>query len=189
MLTDSVLTRRLVFLAGGLLLCGGTNIALDVLGKPKPQNQESWQAKRIISGQTIEAVPVGSNQRKRIRLIGISAPALDQDPWGLAARSRLEELVGGDPFLLEKDAEEIDDSNRLLGYIWADGRLVNLILVEEGYVLADVRPPNNRYQKLLENAQARARILGLGIWDPRNPLRLTPSEHFRLKQQGGKSLT
>lgn len=186
MTADTVITRRLAILAGGLLLSGAANIALDVLGKPKLQNQEAWQAKRIISGQTIEAVPVNSRQRQRIRLIGITAPALDQDPWGLAARNRLEELVGGDPFLLEKDVEEKDDSDRLLGYVWADGKLVNLVLVAEGYVLADVRPPNNRYQELLENAQARARLLGLGIWQPENPLRLTPSEHFRLKQQGGK---
>ncbi len=182
---QDIVTRRLVLGAGGLLLSGIANIALEVLAKPKPQNQETWQAKRVLSGQTIEAVPAGTNKRSRIRLIGISAPALDQDPWGLAARDALEQMIGGDPFILERDTEEKDDSDRLLGYIWVDNKMVNVTLIQEGYVLASVKPPNDRYSNWLENAQAQARLLGLGIWDPQNPLRLTPAEHFRRKQQGG----
>ncbi|MCA1904349.1 MAG: nuclease-like protein [Cyanobacteria bacterium M5B4] len=182
---QDIVTRRLVLGAGGLVLSGIANIALEVLAKPKPQNQEIWTAKRVLSGQTLEAVPEGSTKRSRIRLIGISAPALDQDPWGLVARDALEEMLGADPFILERDVEEKDDSERLLGYLWTDDKMVNVALVQNGYVLAAVKPPNDRYRDLLENAQAQARLLGLGIWNPQNPMRLTPAEHFRRKQQGG----
>jgi micrococcal nuclease len=181
---QDIITRRLLLGAGGLLLTGIANLGLEFLAKPKPKNQETWIAKRVLSGQTIEAVASGSNKRSRLRLIGISAPNLDQDPWGLAARTALEELLGGDPFIVERDVEEVDDSNRILGYIWVDNKMVNALLVQQGYVLANVKPPNDRYRNLLENAQAEARLLGIGIWDPKNPMRLTPAEHFRRKQQG-----
>ncbi len=181
---QDIITRRLFLGAGGLVLTGVANLGLEFLAKPKPKNQETWIAKRVLSGQTIEAVPSGSSKRSRLRLIGISAPALDQDPWGLAARTALEELLGSDPFILERDVEEIDDSNRILGYIWIDNKMVNALLIQQGYVLANIKPPNDRYRDLLENAQAEARLLGKGIWDPKNPMRLTPAEHFRRKQQG-----
>ncbi len=184
-MTEDIVTRRLLLCSGGLLLSGAANLALEFLFKPKPQNQEIWRLKRALSGQAIEAVPNGSNKRSRIRLIGISAPALDQDPWGLAARTALEEMIGGDPFVLERDVEEKDDSDRILGYVWVGDKMVNLLLLQEGYVLASVKPPNDRYRQLLENAQAEARLLGKGIWNPANPMRLTPAEHFRRKQQGG----
>lgn len=181
---QDILTRRLFLGAGGLVLTGMVNLGLEFWLKPKPKNQSSWTAKRVLSGQTIEAVQTGSSKRSRLRLIGISAPALDQDPWGLAARNALEEMIGGDPFIWEQDVEQMDDSNRLLGYAWTDNQMVNALLLQQGYVLANVKPPNDRYRSLLENAQAKARLLGVGIWDPKNPMRLTPAEHFRRKQQG-----
>jgi micrococcal nuclease len=140
---------------------------------PKPQGLTA-QVERVLSGQTVEVGGAAASQR--VRLIGIDAPDLEQLPWGTAARDRLEQLIAGATVLLETDAAPTDPQNRLLAYLWRDGVLINQQLVAEGLVLAAVRSPNFKYDQQFAQAQEKARALGLGIWNPQQPMRQTPSE-------------
>jgi micrococcal nuclease len=72
---------------------------------------------------------------------------------------------------LESDIEPRDDSGQRLAYLWQNGELVNERLVAEGYALAVPHPPNHKYDQRLARAQDRARVMGLGIWNARNPWR------------------
>jgi len=49
-------------------------------------------------------------------------------------------------------------------------------MVKRGYALAKPRSPNTKYDQRLANAQAWARIMGVGIWDPEQPMGITPTE-------------
>ncbi len=178
--------RTVLLWVGLLLLLTLANAVRGVLFAPiydiRPVNPETWIARRAVSGQTIEVVaandPVGVVQR--VRLAGISAPLREQEPFGDRAREKLQALVPPDTNIqLEFDAERKDDFDRLLAYVWVQNRLINLQLVQEGYALADSRPPNDRYKRQLDRAQSIARLLGEGIWDPAKPLRLTPAEFRR----------
>jgi len=136
------------------------------------------RVERVVSGQTIEitdrsaAVPV----LEPIRLIGIQAPDIRQKPWGQEARIQLEKLTLGQEVLLEFDVQEKDRFNRLLAYVWLGGKLINEYMVEEGLALAEPYFPNSKYMERLTNAQERARLMGLGIWDPNQPMRQTPGQ-------------
>lgn len=136
------------------------------------------RVERVVSGQTIEiadrsaAVPI----LEPIRLIGISAPDIRQQPWGQEAKTQLEQLTLGQEVLLEFDVQEKDGFDRQLAYIWLDGRLINEYLVKQGLALADTDFPNVKYRERLANAQEKARLMGLGIWNPEQPMRQTPAQ-------------
>ena len=135
---------------------------------------------RVISGQTIDVlIPSQSTTIERVRLSGIAAPDLQQHPWGVEAKNRLEELLSqqGTQKVLSSVVLETEDGEdrfeRRLAYIWVDGNLVNEELVAHGYVLAD---PTGKYSQRLIHAQEYARIMEYGIWNSKRPMRLTPEE-------------
>ena len=154
-------------------------------------NAITVQVQRIVSGHTIEVLDPTRQTRggDRVRLIGIEAPDLKQHPWGAAAKARLEQIISEktgqqlvlQPVILEPDVKpEQDSSGRWPAYVWHNDVLVNEQLVKEGYVLAASRAPNNKYDTRLARAQEYARIMGYGIWNPAQPMRLTPAEFRRL---------
>lgn len=164
--------------------CVGCVFALLLLGcQSSAPTGLTVQVMRVVSGQTIEVPdPTGQTAlNQSVRLIGISAPAWDQKPWGESATMYLESQLNGQTVRLEKDVETVDAYGRQLAYVWKDGVLMNEQLVEEGLVMVDVRSPNLKYEQRLNHAQQTARILGRGIWNPDNPMRLSPSE-FRQQQ-------
>ncbi|HEY9675054.1 MAG TPA: thermonuclease family protein [Waterburya sp.] len=147
------------------------------------------QVQRVVSGQTLDVLnpsqPTGLVER--VRLIGIEAPDLKQEPWGSAAKNHFEQMITQtanqqfvlQPVVLERDVQEKDSAGRWLAYVWVNGVLLNEQLVKEGYVLAAPRSPNQKYDERLARAQEYARIMGYGIWNPDQPMRLTPAEFRR----------
>lgn len=143
-----------------------------------PRSGQMIRVERVVSGQTIEiadrsaAVPL----LEPIRLIGIQAPDIKQKPWGQEARTQLEKLTLGQEVLLEFDVQEKDRFDRQLAYVWLGGKLINEYMVEEGWALAEPDFPNTKYMERLINAQEKARLMGLGIWNPDQPMRQTPGQ-------------
>lgn len=166
----------------GLIFCG----LVLLMGCSSSQAEKGLSAKvqRVVSGQTIDIIsPTQPNLIERVRLIGIDAPDLEQEPWGRKAKEKLEELLSQkgeklvfDAARLELGIEEKDDYGRRLAYVWHQGILVNEALVKSGYALAIARSPNQKYTERLERAQEYARIMGYGIWNPKQPMRVTPAE-------------
>lgn len=150
----------------------------------------SVKVERVISGQTIEISDpqAPSTERQQVKLIGVESPDLKQQPWGLAAKKKLKDLIEGQNVLLESDVQNKDRFDRRLAYIWQDNRLVNEIIIEDGYVLAEASlpekqkflSPNAKYNIRFLRAQEKARLMGVGIWDPEEPMRETARE-FRLR--------
>lgn len=140
------------------------------------------QVQRVVSGQTIKVILAEKdNAIATVRLIGINAPDLNQKPWGEAAKKELEKLLNYNSqeqkslILLESDLESPDRFGRILAHVWHNDILVSEKLVEEGYVLADSKYPH-QYSQRLFYAQEYARINESGIWNPKQPMSLTPSE-------------
>ena len=154
----------------GLLFLVGCSVRV-------PSEQVQVRVERVISGNTLEVRDLSqSGAVKRVRLIGIEAPDLQQNPWGNAAKQELERLSEGQTLLLEWDIEREDGYDRQLAYLWHDGKLVNEELIAGGYVLAQMRSPNIKYDRRFTQAQEKARIMGQGIWDSQTPLRVHPSD-------------
>lgn len=126
--------------------------------------QSSFLVTRVIDGDTIEL-----ETGQKVRYIGIDTPET-KDPrsavecFGQEAAQRNAELVADKYVQLEKDISETDRYGRLLRYVFVDGKLVNQLLVEEGYAVASSYPPDVAKQEVFREAEAQARLHLKGLW-------------------------
>jgi len=66
---------------------------------------------------------------------------------------------------LEFDAQKTDKYGRVLAYVWlSNGKLLNEILLQEGYAMLLTIPPNTKYVDRFKKAQKYAREEGKGLW-------------------------
>lgn len=168
-----------------LWLCAIALLIAGCAAPVKPQGV-TVQVERVLSGQSLQIFSNGAEDAPtRVRLIGTDAPDFKQQPWGSEAKQRLEQLIEGQPLLLEFDVEQkycYEDRCTQLAYVWRDEVLLNEQLIKEGCVLFAPRSPNTKYNQRLARAQEWARLMGKGIWNPENPMRQTPAE-FRAQNR------
>lgn len=153
------------------LICLSLVIFLSACQPTSTPPGMTGEVQRVISGQTLE-VTISNGQTMRVRLIGIDAPDLRQQPWGQTAKAKLEEMLKDRRVVIELD-EQPEEFGRRLAYIWHNDMLVNEQLVKLGCVLAT---PQGKYAQRLIRAQEWARLMEQGIWNPYQPMRLTPAE-------------
>jgi len=133
----------------------------------------------VSDGDTVSVIL--DKRREKVRLIGIDAPELGQKPWGTEAKKYLEALLGSSGWKveLEFDVEKRDKYGRILAYLkMTDGKLINLLMVRNGYAMLFTIPPNVRYAAELRAAQREAREKRLGIWNSEG-LRERPGDYRR----------
>ncbi|WP_237605971.1 thermonuclease family protein [Salinicoccus sp. ID82-1] len=99
-------------------------------------------------------------------------PRIGEQPFGKEASARTKEILEeASSIEVEFDVgPDQDHYDRYLAYIYADGEMVNEMLVREG--LAQVKyinPPNTTHLGQLEAAQAEAEAAGRGIWSLDQP--------------------
>jgi micrococcal nuclease len=100
-----------------------------------------------------------------VRLIGIDAPELDQEPFGRRSKAALEgRLPQGTVVRLEFDVQPRDQYGRLLAYVWRGRRFVNEEQATEGFATTLTVPPNVRHAERFRKAVAAARERGVGLW-------------------------
>ncbi|MBA4371892.1 MAG: thermonuclease [Thermodesulfovibrio sp.] len=132
---------------------------------------------RVFDGDTVTVMTGGRSEK--VRLIGIDAPEMAQKPWGRKSKQHLEDIIAASEgkVSIERDVVERDKYGRLLGYIrTSDSRLINEMMVRDGYAVLYTFPPNVKYVDVLTSAQREARDKKIGIWG-RNGLRQEPSEY------------
>jgi len=128
----------------------------------------------IQDSRTIEVVIEGQplNQVFVVRLLGVEPPLLS-DPWAGVAVEWLAQEVGRQIVVLESDALERDAQGSLLRYVWKEGRLVNVTMVQLGLAVASENVAGLNYEADLLDAQASAQNAGRGLWGL--PPTLTPT--------------
>lgn len=128
---------------------------------------------KTIDGDTIKVLYNGQEINVRYLLIDTpetSHPRLGKQPFGEEAKERNRQLVNSGALTLEFDiGERIDKYDRLLAYVYVDGKSVQKTLLAEGLArVAYVYPPNTRHLTPFEEAQASAKKQRLGIWSIEN---------------------
>lgn len=118
---------------------------------------------RVVDGDTID-VSIGG-RTVRVRYIGVNTPERDQ-PYYQEATDANRRLLGSDTLLLYKDTSETDQYGRLLRYVVAGDRFVNLELVRQGYAQAATYPPDVACSGTFVAAEREARNAQLGLWAP-----------------------
>lgn len=126
----------------------------------------------VVDGDTLDVIFDG--RRERVRLIGLNTPE-SVDPrrpvqcFGVEASGFTKSLALDQSVFLEFDNSqgERDQFDRLLGYVWlADGRLLNLELIGNGYAAQYTFNSPYRYRDLFREAERNAKATEAGLWSP-----------------------
>ena len=136
----------------------------------------------VIDGDTLKVSYHG--RKESIRLIGIDAP----ESWknrkaykdskrsskdinaitsqGRLAKNYVKSLVKkGAIVTIQFDIEKRDRYRRLLGYVYLpDGRMLNDLIIRNGYASPLTIPPNIKYKNRFLRSYRYARNHGLGLW-------------------------
>lgn len=115
---------------------------------------------RVFDGDSLIA-ELDDGTEVEVRLLGINAPE-GSECHGDAAKATLEQLVESGPVVLVEDAEDTDQFNRLLRYLYVDGLNVNLAMIANGDALA-LQGDHSRDAEFAAIADAAAES-GIGMW-------------------------
>jgi len=128
--------------------------------KEKVFEQEQVLVIRVIDGDTVELFG-----GQKVRLIGIDSTERGEKCY-TEAKEKLISLVESKTVLIEKDVEEFDKYERLLGYLFIEKLFVNLEMIESGNAKAFEYGQSNRYAKEFEQAEENAQKQKLGcLWN------------------------
>ena|SRR3989344_6278572 len=147
--------RRIIFLLLIFLTsCSTGNTVLDSTEKEGP-----FLVTNTVDGDTLDI-----NTSERIRMSGINTPEKKQCYYQ-EAKDKLKELTLNKEVYIERDITNKDKYGRILRYIYQDGKLVNSILVEEGYAKVYDKYKNDTKRYLqLKRVEDIAIQNNLGVW-------------------------
>lgn len=140
-----------------------------------PVGLEQVTVARFVDGDTTRFYYNGEDVSFRYLLIDTPEtkhPRVGKQPFGQEASDRTRELLSNAQLIeVEYDiGEKTDKYNRHLAYIYADGVMVNEVLVREGLAQVNyVYPPNTRHLERLKEAERLAKNEGIGIWSLDSP--------------------
>lgn len=161
-------------------LGGSAIVGLLLFARPsnEPLHEQSafttCTVERVADGDTISC-----RDGRRIRLVGIDAPELDQPPFGRQSRVALEQVIPpGTRLGVELAPDPVDAFGRTLAYLWDDRTMINELMVRRGWALAFVMRPNVRYAEALRVAEREARWQNVGHWGT-GGFACRPVEHRR----------
>jgi micrococcal nuclease len=176
------LGRRAAWTLLGALLVSGLVVAdrAGLFGKAPPADLakyhlQAFRVVRVIDGDTLDVdCPDGVSPHTRVRLWGVDTPETVKpespvEHFGPQA-SDFTRAAAGKQVTLELERRQTRDKyGRLLAYVFLeDGRMLNRLLVAEGYGYADPRYPHcclDEFARLQRHAMRQ----GLGLWaDVRN---------------------
>jgi len=150
-------------------------------GEPQVAPYDTLPSGAVTVACVVESVTDGDTFRctagRRVRLLTIDAPEMDQAPFGASSRATLASLLPvGSSATLELDVQREDQYGRTLAYVRRPGILVNRVLVRSGMAVVAVYPPNVRYVEVLRAAADSARADRAGLWAT-NGFECLPAEH------------
>lgn len=140
---------------------------------------KSFRVTKVVDGDTIDIEapdPPRSQMHTRIRFWGVDTPEIAHGAkpgthFGPEAAAFTRRLIQGQYVRLELEPAKKprDKYDRLLAWIYlSDGRLLNRVLVEEGYAYADPRF-DHHLKAEFARLQRQARSAGRGLWKSVKP--------------------
>ncbi len=134
-----------------------------------PNANGQYKVTRFIDGDTIAVDMDGKDET--VRMIGIDTPETHKPDtpvqcYGPAAAAYVKNLIGNTKVRLEADPQNQnrDRYNRLLRYVYLDdGRLVEKVLISNGYGFAYTRFPFTKKAEFVA-AENDAKNKSVGLW-------------------------
>jgi micrococcal nuclease len=143
---------------------------------------DSGTVVRVADGDTV-TIRFPDGVERRVRLIGVDAPEMD-DPreevaWRafLSRRFAFHHLYGRD-VRLTYDFAPLDEYGRVLAYVWSpEGELFNESIIRQGFASAFLKYPfREDFQKRFRAAASVARKENRGFWRTEDPEEIPVSE-------------
>ena len=126
----------------------------------------------VTDGDTIKVRINGQVEAVRFLLVDTPEtkhPRLGEQPFGQEAKAFTKQMLEGKTVQLEKDVSDRDKYNRLLYYLYVDGKSVQEELLRNGLArVAYVYVPNTKYVDRYYEIQKEAQKKGVGIWSIEN---------------------
>ncbi|MCX8000200.1 MAG: thermonuclease family protein [Leptospiraceae bacterium] len=167
-LNKSLILKKVFFLAVLLTFVINTDSVLS---------QETLLATvvKVVDGDTLriqgKSVPPTARRYKDgtlgVRLKGIDAPELTQ-PYGRESKTNLEKLILGKTVIIH--ISDLDRYGRIVGYVFFNGKNINLEQVKSGYAWAYIEYLERPYISEFYEAEKNARDKKIGIWKNPNPI-------------------
>lgn len=177
----------IVFASIILISCNNNKLKLksEIFNLSDYLNKDSikiFQVSDIVDGDTYKILI--QNKEFKVRLLGIDTPESSNNPktrrdsqrdghdvqdiitlGKLATEFVHNYLNEGDSIRLELDFEHFDRYDRILAYVYLmDGRMMNEILIREGYAYLMTYPPNVKYEEVFREAFREGRESKRGLW-------------------------
>lgn len=133
----------------------------------------------VHDGDTITVLR--NNEKIKIRLIGVDCPELKQI-YGMNAKEFTSSLVLNKTVKIVLDKQEKDKYNRTLAYVYFNNTFINEKILEAGFGITAFYAPNLKKYYELKEAEKKAKLLKLNVWNDLKPLLETPSD-FRHKKK------
>lgn len=101
---------------------------------------------------------------RKVRLLLIDTPEMQQKPWGLMAKRQLELLARpGTRLRLELDKTPKDRYGRTLAYAWVGDVMINEWMVANGWAVV-LAYQDVRYLERMKRAERAAQAAKKGLW-------------------------
>lgn len=130
--------------------------------------QVEAQVIRVVDGDTVEVKIDGKESTVRLLLVDTPEsvhPNEPVQPFGIEASDFGKKTLSGKTVKLQYDGPKWDKYDRLLAYLWVDGKNFNQLLVEEGLArVAYVYDPPYIHLNTLIKAEEKARSEKKKIW-------------------------
>jgi len=143
---------------------------------------ESGTVVRITDGDTV-TVKFADGVERRVRLIGVDAPEMDDPREDVAFRAFLSRRFAFHHLYrrdvrLTYDFAPLDEHGRVLAYVWSEEeKLFNDFIIRQGFAAAFLKYPYRKdYQDRFRAAEAEAREEDRGFWCLDAPAIISVSE-------------
>ena len=107
----------------------------------------------------------------KVRYLGIDTPesTYEKEPWGKAASEYMKNLLyNAKEIVLEKGDGSKDTYGRYLAYVWVDGKLANLLMVQQGYSSSMIGV-NSKYYEIFNETELLVMQTGRRVYGEIDP--------------------
>jgi endonuclease YncB( thermonuclease family) len=133
-------------------------------------HNKTFHVVRVVDGDTILlAAPDGDSSTTTVRLWGVDTPETVKpdhpvEHFGPQASRFTTKLVADEMVRIELERNTRDKYGRLLAFVYLpDGRMLNRVLIEQGYGYADPRFEHSHKDEF-HRLHVQAKAAGVGLW-------------------------